>query len=275
MVVLPATFVGSPRDMNQLYQDSMALVKKFGKPNLFITMTCNPNWPEILHELRAGEEASSRPDLTSLCQAPEHWPHQILKGGRRLLCANLVDPAPASAARGGGPAAGGATGVSGGHKPPPVVRGGGAAPAATLGLSAEHDPRRATRDRSRAAAAPGLLAGHGPRCAVRGRNRAVAAAPGLSAGHRPQRAAHGRSRAVVVAPDLSAGHGPRRAARGYSPTTATELGRSWVFGFNFQLVIQNTLVSITTSLGHTLWCNLVHIVKIFVSYEMEFSKLIN
>jgi hypothetical protein len=43
----------------------MALVKKFGKPDLFITMTCNPNWPEILHELRLGEEANDRPDLTS------------------------------------------------------------------------------------------------------------------------------------------------------------------------------------------------------------------
>jgi hypothetical protein len=43
----------------------MALVKKFGKPDLFITMTCNPNWPEILHELRPGEEANDRPDLTS------------------------------------------------------------------------------------------------------------------------------------------------------------------------------------------------------------------
>jgi hypothetical protein len=59
MVVLPATFAGSPRDMNQLYQDSMALVRKFGKPDLFITMTCNSNWPEILHELRVGEEASA------------------------------------------------------------------------------------------------------------------------------------------------------------------------------------------------------------------------
>jgi len=65
MVVLPATFARSPRHMNQLYQDSMALVRKFGKPDLFINMTCNPNWPEILHELRPGEEASGRPDLTS------------------------------------------------------------------------------------------------------------------------------------------------------------------------------------------------------------------
>ncbi len=43
----------------------MALIKKFGKPNLFITMTCNPNWPEILHELRPGEEANDHYDLTS------------------------------------------------------------------------------------------------------------------------------------------------------------------------------------------------------------------
>jgi hypothetical protein len=65
MVVLPTTFVGSPRHMNQLYQDSMALVRKFGKLDLFITMTCNPNWLEILHELRLGEEANDRSDLTS------------------------------------------------------------------------------------------------------------------------------------------------------------------------------------------------------------------
>jgi hypothetical protein len=65
MVVLLATFVGSPRHMNQLYQDSMAFVRKFGKPDLFITMTCNPNWPEILHELRLGEVANDRLDLTS------------------------------------------------------------------------------------------------------------------------------------------------------------------------------------------------------------------
>ncbi len=43
----------------------MAFVRKFGKPDLFITVTCNPNWPEILHELRRGEETNDRPDLTS------------------------------------------------------------------------------------------------------------------------------------------------------------------------------------------------------------------
>jgi hypothetical protein len=59
MVVLLATFAGSPRHMNQLYQDSMAFVKKFEKPDLFITMTCNPNWPEIQHELRPGRKPTT------------------------------------------------------------------------------------------------------------------------------------------------------------------------------------------------------------------------
>jgi hypothetical protein len=42
-VILPATFIGSPRPMSQLYHDSMALVRKYGTPSLFITMTANPN----------------------------------------------------------------------------------------------------------------------------------------------------------------------------------------------------------------------------------------
>ena len=33
--------------MYQLYLDSMAIVSALGKPDLFITFTCNPKWPEI------------------------------------------------------------------------------------------------------------------------------------------------------------------------------------------------------------------------------------
>jgi hypothetical protein len=50
-IILPATFIGSPRAMSQLYHDSMALVRKYGTPSLFITMTVNPNWPEIRNEI--------------------------------------------------------------------------------------------------------------------------------------------------------------------------------------------------------------------------------
>ena len=45
--------------------DAMALVQRFGKPDLFLIMTCNPNWPEIKEELGDIDEAQNRPDLVS------------------------------------------------------------------------------------------------------------------------------------------------------------------------------------------------------------------
>ena len=41
-VVLPSYFSGGPRYMHQRTQDAMSYVRKFGKPSLLITMTCNP-----------------------------------------------------------------------------------------------------------------------------------------------------------------------------------------------------------------------------------------
>ena len=63
MVILPSTFVGSPRYMMQNYQDSMAIVRSKGNPDLFITMTYNPNWREIRHNLLLGQQASDRSDI--------------------------------------------------------------------------------------------------------------------------------------------------------------------------------------------------------------------
>ena len=51
--------------MRELYQDSMAAVRAFGKPDLFITFTCNPTWKEIAGELLPQQSAQSRPDLTA------------------------------------------------------------------------------------------------------------------------------------------------------------------------------------------------------------------
>lgn len=50
LLVLPPTFTGGPRYMMRLYQDAMAIVRKLGKPDLFVTMTCNPRWEEIVRE---------------------------------------------------------------------------------------------------------------------------------------------------------------------------------------------------------------------------------
>ena len=62
-IILPSSFIGSPRAMHQNYQDAMAIVAKFGRPTYFITITCNPQWPEIQRNLGPGEYASDRPDL--------------------------------------------------------------------------------------------------------------------------------------------------------------------------------------------------------------------
>ncbi|XP_053101906.1 uncharacterized protein LOC128323208 [Hemicordylus capensis] len=63
--ILPSSFAGSPRNMLQNYQDAMAIVRKYGKPDLFITMTCNPKWEEIVENLEHGQTAAARPDLVA------------------------------------------------------------------------------------------------------------------------------------------------------------------------------------------------------------------
>jgi len=62
-IILPTSFIGCPRDMRRRYLDAVALVKRFGKPDIFLTMTCNPRWPEIQQELNLGKEAYNRSNL--------------------------------------------------------------------------------------------------------------------------------------------------------------------------------------------------------------------
>ncbi|XP_075482805.1 uncharacterized protein LOC142523050 [Primulina tabacum] len=64
-IVLPTSFIGGPRDMRKRYLDDIALVKAFGKPDLFLTITCNPEWKEIKENLFDGQVAHDRPDLVS------------------------------------------------------------------------------------------------------------------------------------------------------------------------------------------------------------------
>ena len=49
-IILLSTFSGGPWQMYQLYQDAIAFVCHFGKPDLFITFTHNPKWPEVTRE---------------------------------------------------------------------------------------------------------------------------------------------------------------------------------------------------------------------------------
>ncbi|KAL6508488.1 hypothetical protein OROHE_021621 [Orobanche hederae] len=63
--VLPSSYIGSPRDMQRRYLNALALVSEYGKPDFFITITCNPKWPEIREGLFPGEEAQNRSDLVA------------------------------------------------------------------------------------------------------------------------------------------------------------------------------------------------------------------
>jgi len=64
-MILPSSYSGGPRFMSKLYQDAMAIVRKLGKPSLFITFTANPEWVEITRDLHPGQLAIDRPDIVA------------------------------------------------------------------------------------------------------------------------------------------------------------------------------------------------------------------
>ena len=49
--------------MRRRYMDAIALVQRFGRLDIFLTITCNSFWPEIKENLLASDEAQNRPDL--------------------------------------------------------------------------------------------------------------------------------------------------------------------------------------------------------------------
>ncbi|KAJ9558878.1 hypothetical protein OSB04_013492 [Centaurea solstitialis] len=66
-ILLPSSFTGGSRYMMQKYLDAMAICKTFGYPDLFITITCNPKWPEITRFLKDKDlNPEDRPDI--LCR---------------------------------------------------------------------------------------------------------------------------------------------------------------------------------------------------------------
>ncbi|RCN35395.1 hypothetical protein ANCCAN_18746 [Ancylostoma caninum] len=78
-IVLASSHIGSPRAMQQSYQDAMAIVARYGKPTYLLTITCNPQWREIQENLYAGQVASDRPDLTAC----------VFQGKLKELCDDL------------------------------------------------------------------------------------------------------------------------------------------------------------------------------------------
>jgi len=83
LIILPSSFIGDHRHMAQLYQDSMAIVRQYGKPDLFITMIYNPKWEEIISALKPGEIANDRPNLVTrvFVGKLQHLLDELLKKG--------------------------------------------------------------------------------------------------------------------------------------------------------------------------------------------------
>ena len=80
-VILPSSFGGGARAMQQNYQGAMAIVRRYGKPDYFITCTANPAWPEIASNLAPGEHAANRPDLVA----------RVFHHKLRALLSDLID----------------------------------------------------------------------------------------------------------------------------------------------------------------------------------------
>ncbi|XP_058810651.1 uncharacterized protein LOC131675629 [Phymastichus coffea] len=104
-VILPSSFTGSPWYMQQCYQDAMAIFNETGQPDIFLTMTCNPNWPEITENLLPSQQAADRPDLVAkvfdlkkdhlLDIVKRGLPHMhlliTLEQGYKITTADIVD----------------------------------------------------------------------------------------------------------------------------------------------------------------------------------------
>ena len=67
--------------MHDRYQDAMAVVRVHGKPDLFITFTCNPRHPDILDNLLPGQQPQDRPDIVA----------RVFKGQLEELISDLKD----------------------------------------------------------------------------------------------------------------------------------------------------------------------------------------
>ena len=88
LIILPSSFTGGPRYMHERTQDAMTYERCHGRPDLFITCTCNPKW--IQRELMPGQSVYDRHDLLARVfhQKVKSQMNLIVKGRifGRLLC---------------------------------------------------------------------------------------------------------------------------------------------------------------------------------------------
>ncbi|XP_012850810.1 PREDICTED: uncharacterized protein LOC105970521 [Erythranthe guttata] len=66
-IIIPGSFTASPRYMFNNFVDALQICNWIGFPTLFITITCNPQWPEIQRVLKdTNLRPEDRPDI--LCR---------------------------------------------------------------------------------------------------------------------------------------------------------------------------------------------------------------
>ncbi|KAL8136684.1 hypothetical protein V2J09_002685 [Rumex salicifolius] len=93
--ILPPSFIGGSHDVKRRYLNATTLVQKFGKPDLFITMTCNPNRPEIQDNLLPEKKLKTQQELTLLSSKKRGLPHAhlliILERPNKIVCPEKFD----------------------------------------------------------------------------------------------------------------------------------------------------------------------------------------
>jgi hypothetical protein len=62
---LPSSIHGSPCHMTALAKNALVLVSEFYCLHVFLTLTCNPKWSEIVSQLLDGQTAFDCPDVTA------------------------------------------------------------------------------------------------------------------------------------------------------------------------------------------------------------------
>ena len=63
--IIPSSFPDSYRFRQKKYEQAMAIVSRYGKPDFFLTFTTNPMWREIQENLLPGETAADRHELVN------------------------------------------------------------------------------------------------------------------------------------------------------------------------------------------------------------------
>jgi hypothetical protein len=64
--ILGECITGSPRHLRKLSLNALHIVAARDKPHIFLTLTCNSQWPEIMERIGKYQTAFDRPDITNM-----------------------------------------------------------------------------------------------------------------------------------------------------------------------------------------------------------------